>query len=131
MVTLRAEKVARIAADLPPLEVEGPDDADLLVVGWGGTKGTITAALEVARERGHKVAHVHLRHLNPLPRDLGEILQRHPRVLVPELNTGQLALVLRGEYLVDARPFTKINGMPFKVAEIVEAIEKTLAGEAF
>ena len=130
MIALRAEKVARIAQDLPPVEVDGPADADLLVVGWGGTKGALTAALEVARGAGHKVAYVHLRHLNPLPNDLGDVLRRYPRVLVPELNTGQLSRVLRAEYLVPAEPYTKVAGQPFKVAELVEAIEKALASEA-
>jgi 2-oxoglutarate ferredoxin oxidoreductase subunit alpha len=129
MIALRAEKVARIALDLPPQEVDGPDDADLLVVGWGGTKGAITAAIEVARAAGHKVAVTHLRHLNPLPQDLGDILRRYPKVIVPELNTGQLAMILRGEYLVDAISYQKVNGMPFKIAELVDAIEKTLRGE--
>ena len=130
MIALRAEKVARIAQDLPPVEVDGPADADLLVVGWGGTKGALTAALEVVRGAGHKVAYVHLRHLNPLPNDLGDVLRRYPRVLVPELNTGQLSRVLRAEYLVPAEPYTKVAGQPFKVAELVEAIEKALASEA-
>ena len=130
MIELRAAKVARIAQDLPPVEVDGPADADLLVVGWGGTKGSITAALEVVRNAGHKVAYTHLRHLNPLPQDLGEVLARYPQVLVPELNTGQLSMLLRSEYLVDAKPFTKVNGMPFMIAELVDAIEKTLRGEA-
>lgn len=130
MIELRASKVARIAQDLPPQEVDGPDGADLLIVGWGGTKGSITAAIEAIREDGHKVAYTHLRHLNPLPQDLGDILRRYPKVLVPELNTGQLSMLLRGEYLVDATPFTKVNGMPFQIAELVDAIEKTLRGES-
>lgn len=130
MIELRASKVARIAQDFPPQEVDGPDGADLLIVGWGGTKGAITAAIEAIREDGHKVAYTHLRHLNPLPEDLGDILRRYPKVLVPELNTGQLSMLLRGEYLVDATPFTKVNGMPFQIAELVDAIEKTLRGES-
>lgn len=130
MIELRASKVARIAQDLPPQEVDGPDGADLLIVGWGGTKGSITAAIESIREDGHKVAYTHLRHLNPLPEDLGDILRRYPKVLVPELNTGQLSMLLRAEYLVDATPFTKVNGMPFQIAELVDAIEKTLRGES-
>jgi len=130
MIELRGEKIARIAQDLPPVEVDGPADADLLVVGWGGTKGALTAALEVVREAGHNVAYTHLRHLNPLPSDLGDVLRRYPRVLVPELNTGQLSRVLRAEYLVPAQPYTKVAGQPFKVSELVVAIEKALATEA-
>ena len=129
MIQLRAEKISRLAQDLPPLEIEGTRNAETLIVGWGGTRGAITAAIEASAEAGHPVAYVHLRHLNPLPRDLGEVLARYRNILVPELNSGQLAMLLRAEYLVDARSYTKIDGQPFKVGELADAIARTIGGE--
>jgi 2-oxoglutarate ferredoxin oxidoreductase subunit alpha len=129
MMKLRADKVARIAQDLPPVEVEGAPGASTLVVGWGGTRGAITAAVEASSEAGTAVAHVHLRHLNPLPPDLGDVLARYENILVPELNSGQLAMLLRAEYLVNARSYAKTDGQPFKVAELVAAIERATRGE--
>ena len=129
MVQLRAEKVERIAHDLPPIEVEGAPGASTLIIGWGGTRGSITAALEAATELGHEAAYLHLRHLNPLPLDLGDVLSRYKTVLVPELNSGQLAMLLRAKFLVDARSYTKVDGQPFKVAELVDAIAKASRGE--
>jgi 2-oxoglutarate ferredoxin oxidoreductase subunit alpha len=123
MVDLRAEKIARIADDLPPAEVDGPASGDLLVIGWGGTHGAITAAVEQAREAGIEVSQTHLRHLNPLPANLGEVLGRFRRILCPELNEGQLAMLLRSRYLVNVQTFSKIAGQPFKVWEIRERIE--------
>ncbi|RMH12860.1 MAG: 2-oxoglutarate ferredoxin oxidoreductase subunit alpha, partial [Gemmatimonadetes bacterium] len=130
MVALRNEKIARIAQDVPPVEVDGPQNAELLVVGWGGTQGALRASVDEARERGHAVAYVHLRHLNPFPANLGEVLGAYDRILVPELNQGQLAMLLRAEYLVPARSYTKVCGQPFKVAELLSAIERALRGEA-
>jgi 2-oxoglutarate/2-oxoacid ferredoxin oxidoreductase subunit alpha len=118
MVKLRAEKVARIADDAPPTDVFGPKSADLLVVGWGSTYGAIRTAVMQAQKHGYSVAHAHLRHLNPFPKDLGEVLKRYKKVLVPELNLGQLSLLLRGKYLVDAQGLNKVKGQPFKVSEI-------------
>lgn len=129
MVQLRTEKVARIAQDLPPVEIEGAPEAETLIVGWGGTRGAITAAIEATAEAGNAVAYVHLRHLNPLPPDLGEVLSRYRNILVPELNSGQLAMLLRAEYLVNARSYTKVDGQPFKVGELADAIAKTIGGE--
>jgi 2-oxoglutarate ferredoxin oxidoreductase subunit alpha len=129
MVRLRAEKVARIAQDIPAVEVFGPDRGDLLVVGWGGTHGAITSAVEDARADGLPVSSIHLRHLNPFPADLGEVLGRFERVLVPELNCGQLAALLRSQYLVDAQLLSKVQGQPFKVMEIRKGIETVLRGE--
>ena len=123
MIDLRAEKIARIADDVPHVEVDGPSSGELLVVGWGGTFGAITAAVEEAREAGLSVSQIHLRHLNPLPANLGEVLGRFRRVLCPELNQGQLALLLRARYLVNVQSFSKIAGQPFKVWEIRERIE--------
>ncbi len=110
MTDVRAAKVAGIAADIPPTMVTGDDDADLLMLGWGSTWGAITAATKRARAAGHRVAHAHLTHLNPFPADLGEVLSRHRRVIVPEMNMGQLSRLVRAEFLVDARSVTKVQG---------------------
>jgi 2-oxoglutarate ferredoxin oxidoreductase subunit alpha len=126
MVRLRAEKVARVAADIPPLEVFGPETGELLVVGWGGTYGAIHGAVRRAQDKGLAVAQVHLRHLNPFPRDLEGILRRYRRVLVPELNTGQLSLLLRGRFLIDAVGQNKVEGRPFGNEEILANIESLL-----
>jgi 2-oxoglutarate ferredoxin oxidoreductase subunit alpha len=130
MTDLRHEKVARIAQDVPPVEPYGAASGKLVVVGWGGTYGAITSAVDEARAAGHDVASVHLRHLNPLPANLGEVLRRFERVLVAELNTGQLARILRAEYLVDAQSLTKVQGQPFKVAELRAGIARLLGAAA-
>jgi 2-oxoglutarate ferredoxin oxidoreductase subunit alpha len=134
MIRVRARKIAGVAREIPPLEVFGPPRGDLLVVGWGSTYGAITQAVRELQAGGHGVAHVHLRHLNPLPSDLGEILGRYDKVLVPEMNLGQLVRLIRAEYLVDAVGFNKVQGRPFKVTEIVERCLRLLraptAGEA-
>ena len=122
MVKLRAEKVRRVAQEIPPTTISGPATGDLLVVGWGGTYGTITAAVEAAQAAGRAVASVHLRHLNPLPPDLGQILRQYRRVLVPEINSGQLVRVIRAEYLVDAVGYNRVRGVPLQTDEVVEAI---------
>ncbi|HEY7682491.1 MAG TPA: 2-oxoacid:acceptor oxidoreductase subunit alpha [Gemmatimonadales bacterium] len=122
MVEVRAAKVGRVARDLPPLEVQGSPAGDLLVVGWGSTHGAIAHAVEQAHTAGALVGHVHLRHLNPFPDDLGELLLAYRQVLVPELNLGQLTRLLRERYLVDAIPLSKVQGRPFKVAEIYHRI---------
>jgi len=122
MVEVRAAKVAGIAADIPPIQVEGDADAALLVVGWGSTYGAIAQALKLAKQNGHSVAQVHLRHLNPFPRDLGDVLKRYRRILVPELNLGQLAKLLRSRFLVDVVELHKVQGKPFTVSEIYEKL---------
>lgn len=122
MVDTRAAKVAGIARDIPPCTIEGPDSGDLLIVGWGSTSGTIAQARERATAEGRSVAHLHLRHLNPLPADLGQILGRYQQVMVPELNMGQLSKLLRERYLVDVLPLCKVQGKPFKVTEIFDRI---------
>ena len=124
MVRLRAEKVARIANFIPEVEVFGKPEGKLLVVGWGGTYGAITSAVEMMQTRGKSVSSVHLRHLNPFPKNLGEVLSRFEKVLVPELNLGQLCLLLRARYLVDAIGFNKIKGHPFKISELVRKMEE-------
>src|SRR4051812_42642728 len=119
----RQAKVDRIADSLPPLEVDDPSgEAKVLVLGWGSTYGPIGAGVRRVRRAGYHVAQVHLRHLNPFPKDLGEILQRYDKVLVPEMNLGQLALLLRGKYLVDAIGYNHVRGLPLKAAELAEAI---------
>jgi 2-oxoglutarate ferredoxin oxidoreductase subunit alpha len=128
MVNVRAKKIANIAKDIPLQEVEGPQAGDLLVVGWGGTYGALTTAVRQACAEGKKVAHCHLRYLNPFPRNLGEILRRYHKVLVPELNMGQLRLLLRAEYLVDAVGLNKVQGKPFTVTEVVNKIREQLSG---
>lgn len=129
MVDLRAQKIASIAEMIPPLEVDGPTSGKLLVIGWGGTRGSITAAVESAREDGLEVSQAHLRHLNPFPSNLGEVLGQFDHVLCPELNEGQLAMLLRSQFLVDIQSFSKIAGLPFKVQEIRERIDAALAEE--
>jgi 2-oxoglutarate ferredoxin oxidoreductase subunit alpha len=126
MVRLRAEKVERVAQDIPDTVPAGDPDGDLLVVGWGSTYGAITAALRAQRAKGRRIGHVHLRHLNPFPRNLGEVLRRYKKVLVPEMNMGQLLLMLRAKYLVDARGYNKIQGQPFKQAELEAKLEEEL-----
>jgi 2-oxoglutarate ferredoxin oxidoreductase subunit alpha len=122
MVRMRAEKVRRVAQEIPPTTINGPATGDLLVVGWGGTYGSITAAVERAQADGRSVAAVHLRHLSPLPPDLGHILREYRKVLVPEINSGQLVRILRAEYLVDAVGFNRVRGLPLASEEIYEAI---------
>jgi 2-oxoglutarate ferredoxin oxidoreductase subunit alpha len=127
MVALRAEKVARVAQDIPPTEVMGEPKGDLLIIGWGGTHGVITSTVENLLDNGFFVGQVHLRHLNPFPPDLGDILKRYRKVLVPELNLGQLRLLLRARYLVDAEGLNKVAGQPFKVDEILGKAVSMLA----
>lgn len=122
MTRLRAEKVSKIAKDLPPLEVYGDEDAEVLVIGWGSTYGSIRAATRRVHDRGLKVARAHLRYINPMPENIGEVLRSYPKVLVPEMNTGQLVKMLRAEFLVDCKPYTKITGQPLFAAELEEAI---------
>jgi 2-oxoglutarate ferredoxin oxidoreductase subunit alpha len=129
MVRTRQAKVDGIARSLPPLEVDDPTgDAKVLVVGWGSTYGPIGAACRRVRRVGLPVAQVHLRHLNPLPSDLGEILHRYERVVVPEMNLGQLAMLLRARYLVDVIGYNQVRGMPFRAAELAEVFKGVITG---
>jgi len=127
MVHLRADKVARVALELPPSEVSGDLDG-VLVVGWGSTYGSITAAVRRARKEGVRVGHLHLRYLNPMPVDVGEILARYDQVLVPEMNLGQLAMMLRAKFLRNVAQLNKVQGQPFKESEILESIQKLAKG---
>jgi 2-oxoglutarate ferredoxin oxidoreductase subunit alpha len=123
MVRTRQAKVDRIAESLPPLVVDDPSgQAKVLAIGWGSTYGPIGAGVRRVRKAGFNVAQVHLRHLNPFPKDLGDILKRYDKVLVPEMNLGQLSLLLRGKYLVDAIGYNQVRGLPLKAAELAEAI---------
>ena len=122
MTRLRAAKVAGIANDIPLLEVDDPDGADTLVLGWGSTYGPIAAAVRRVRRGGRKVAQAHLHYLNPFPRNTGEVLRSYDKVLVPEMNLGQLLKLVRAEFLVDAVGYNRVRGLPFKAAELEEAI---------
>jgi len=132
MVRLRAQKVAGIASDIPELELDDPGgDAELLVIGWGSTYGPIAAAVRRARKRGVRVARAHLQHLNPFPRNTGDVLRRYPKILVPEMNLGQLALLLRAEFLVDAVSYSRVRGRPLGAAELEDVICARLRSDSF
>ena len=129
MVRLRAAKVAGIVQDVPDLEVFGKPEGELLVLGWGGTFGAITSAVEKLQAQGLSVSSAHLRYLNPFPKNLGEVLGRFEKVLIPELNLGQLSLLIRAKFLVDAKSFTKVQGKPFGVHEIIDAVRKEISSK--
>jgi 2-oxoglutarate ferredoxin oxidoreductase subunit alpha len=125
---LRTAKVLKVADEIPPLEVDDPSgEAEMLILGWGSTYGAIRVAVNRVRDRGKHVARVHLYHMNPLPKDLGEILRRYRTVLVPEMNTGQLVKLVRAEYLVDAQVFSKVQGQPIFAEELEEEIIRRMA----
>jgi 2-oxoglutarate ferredoxin oxidoreductase subunit alpha len=126
MIKTRAEKVARIADFIPELEVNGPEQGDLLVMGWGGTCGAIRSATEFMQREGHSVASAQLRYLNPFPLNLGNVLGRYRQVLVPELNLGQLSLLLQAKFPIRVVPLNKVQGQPFKIREIVDKIRSIL-----
>jgi len=127
MTELRAAKIAGIAHDIPALEVFGPEEGDLLILGWGSTYGAIRSAVERLDDRGASVAHAHLRHLNPLPENTGDVLRRFRRVLVPEINLGQLLLLIRARFLIDAVGYNRVRGKPFRIAEIEAEAERILS----
>jgi 2-oxoglutarate ferredoxin oxidoreductase subunit alpha len=127
MVRMRAGKVAGIAKDIPELEVDHQEGADVLVLSWGGSYGPVAAGVRrVRRDMGGKVAHAHLKYLNPFPRNLGDVLRSYDRVLIPEMNLGQLLLLVRGRFLVDAHGYNKVRGMPFRAQEIADAVQVLL-----
>jgi 2-oxoglutarate/2-oxoacid ferredoxin oxidoreductase subunit alpha len=113
--------VEKVADVIPPIEPVGDASGELLVLGWGGTYGSILTAVENLRRQGHSVSAAHLRYLNPMPRNLGEMLKRFKKILIPELNTGQLRFVIRSRFLVDAKGLNKVQGKPFLVEEIEQA----------
>jgi 2-oxoglutarate ferredoxin oxidoreductase subunit alpha len=136
MQLYRQAKVAGIAKDIPPLDVFGPDHGDLLILGWGSTYGAIRSAVERLTADGRSVAHAHLRHLNPFPANTEDVLRRYRQVLIPEVNLGQLLMLVRARYLIDAVGYDKVRGKPFRIAEIVAEAERLLGlggpgGEAF
>ncbi len=126
MTDTRAWKVANIANDVPDIEVFGDEDASVLVLGWGSTYGSIRAAANRMRQLGHKVASAHLRHLNPLPNNLGQVLNSYHKLLIPEMNTGQLLKVIRAEYLIDATGLNQVSGEPFRVTDIEDKIAEMI-----
>jgi len=126
MVKLRQEKVDRAVADIPLLEVVGPPTGKVLVLGWGSTYGSISSAVERMQREGKSVSSAHLRHLNPFPRNLGDVLASFETVIIPEMNLGQLCTMIRAKYLVDAVPFSKVKGRPFQIREIVRKVEEYL-----
>jgi 2-oxoglutarate ferredoxin oxidoreductase subunit alpha len=126
IVRIRADKVAGVADSIPDAEVFGPDRGDLLVIGWGGTYGAIRAAVEHMQQQGRSVASLHLRHLNPFPRNLGNVIGRYRQVLVPELNMGQLAMLLQARFPVRVVTLNKVQGQPFKIREVSEKIRSIL-----
>jgi 2-oxoglutarate ferredoxin oxidoreductase subunit alpha len=130
MTTARADKIAGIANDIPDVEVIGSENADLLVVSWGSTYGSVRAGVNNANKDGYSAAHIHLRHLNPLPKNLGDVLGRYRKVLVPELNRGQLATVLRAKYLTPAVTLSKVQGAPFMANEITKKIIELLEDQS-
>lgn len=129
MVKLRTEKIAKVVNDVPALEVTGDADADILVVGWGGTYGSINEAVSRVRKNGHKVAQAHFRYINPFPYNTAEVLKKYKTILVPELNLGQLASMLRSAFLVEVIQHNKVKGLPFKASEVEEKILAILGGK--
>ena len=126
MVLMRQAKVDRAAQDIPDVEVFGEKSGKVLVLGWGSTYGSITSAVEKLQAEGKSVSSAHLRHLNPFPANLGEVLRSFERVIVPEMNLGQLCTMIRAKYLVDAVAFSKVKGRPFQIREIVRKVEEYL-----
>jgi 2-oxoglutarate ferredoxin oxidoreductase subunit alpha len=126
MVLMRQAKVDRAAQDIPDVEVFGEKTGKVLVLGWGSTYGSITSAVEKLQAEGKPVSSAHLRHLNPFPSNLGDVLRSFERVIIPEMNLGQLATMVRAKYLVDAVPFSKVKGRPFQIREIIKKVEEYL-----
>ncbi len=126
MVDLRQQKVLNIAEDIPLQEVHGPEQGKVLVLSWGGTYGACTTAVTKILAEGQSVAHAHLRYLNPLPKNLGELFKKYETVLIPELNMGQLNLIIRARYLIDTVAYNKVQGKPFSVQELIEKIKSLL-----
>lgn len=128
MCVMRAKKVERVIADVPDLEVDGPDDAPLLILGWGSTLGMIRSAVEEVRSEGLKVAYAHLKYMNPMPANIEEVLKRYPKVLCPEGNLGQLSFLIRAKFLMEVIELHKVQGQPFRTSEIADAIKAVLEG---
>jgi 2-oxoglutarate ferredoxin oxidoreductase subunit alpha len=127
MTAERAEKVARLANVIPEQPVFGPEEGDLLVISWGGTFGAVRTAVANAQSAGKSVAHAHIRYINPFPKNFGDLLKKYKKVVVAELNSGQLAFLIRGKYAMDVESFSKIQGQPFKISEVAALIEEALS----
>ncbi|MCA9234124.1 MAG: 2-oxoglutarate ferredoxin oxidoreductase subunit alpha, partial [Planctomycetales bacterium] len=127
MIDTRAKKTALVADDIPLQEIDGPDTGDVLVLSWGGPYGACATAVHRVQKAGKAVSHCHLRYLNPFPKNLGEILGNFKTILIPELNLGQLSMIIRAQYLIDVVGLNKVQGKPFSVAEVTEKIESLLA----
>ena len=128
MVNLRAQKIKNIADDIPDLKVDGDEQGDLLVLGWGGTYGTLKDATSLAREKGYTVSHAHLQYLNPLPKNTGEVLKNFSKILIPEINLGQLAKYIRSEFLIDVIQFNRVRGLPLNTSDVLDKITEILGG---
>mgnify|MGYP000087693916 CR=1 FL=1 len=128
MVKLRQQKVDIIANELPLIKPFGKEKGDLLVIGWGGTYGALRSAVENAQENGMSVSYLHLRYLNPLPRNLGEILVKFQKVMIAELNMGQLSTIIRSKFLVDIVSMNKVQGKPFTQTEVYKKITELVSG---
>jgi 2-oxoglutarate ferredoxin oxidoreductase subunit alpha len=126
MTRIRAKRVAGIADDIPPLEVDADEGAELLVLGWGSSYGPINGAARRLRREGHKLAIAHLHHLNPMPRNTGKVVTSFSRVVVPEMNTGQLVKMIRSEFLVDAEGISKVDGLPFFTSDLEKELKERL-----
>lgn len=124
MIKTRTEKIQRLSDSIPPLQVFGKEEGDILVVGWGGTYGAITSGVEQMQKDGISISSIHIRYLNPFPKNLEEILRSFDTVIVPELNQGQLASILRSRFLINAKSINKMQGQPFKVQEIIDGIKQ-------
>ena len=129
MVNLRAQKIKNISNDIPDLKVDGDEKGDLLVLGWGGTYGTLKDATSLAREKGYTVSHTHLQYLNPLPKNTGEVLNNFSKILIPEINLGQLAKYIRSEFLIDVIQFNKVRGLPLNTSDVFDNITDILGGK--
>lgn len=128
MIKLRAQKIQNIQKDIPDLLVDGESEGELLVLGWGGTYGTLKEAVKKARERGHKVSQAHFRYINPFPKNTAEVLSKFNTILVPEINLGQLAKLIRSEFLVEVEQFNIVRGLPFRTSDVLNKILETLGG---
>jgi 2-oxoglutarate ferredoxin oxidoreductase subunit alpha len=128
MIRLRTEKVKGIVNDIPDLKIDGEKEGDLLVLGWGSTYGSIKDAVNKARNSGLKLSQAHLRYLNPMPKNTGQVLNSFKKILVPEINLGQLAQVLRSEFLIPVEQLNRVRGLPLKVNDILEKINSLLGG---
>jgi 2-oxoglutarate ferredoxin oxidoreductase subunit alpha len=129
MVRIRDEKVRNVVADVPDLEIDGPEEGDLLVVGWGSTYGAIKEAMTRVRKKGYTISHIHLRYIHPMPKNTGDILKRFKRIFVPELNLGQMAKILQSTFLVETIQYNKIQGLPFKITELEDKFIELLGGQ--